>query len=92
MPEVYANRMTSVNENDWKTFVEQRTAAAKAEREIARLDPLSRELAVELSLELLTIYESLHGDPFIKDAITLRDEEEVRQTWKRLRERWRSAS
>ena len=88
MGEVYANTMIDVSENDWKGFVERRRAAAKAERELARRDPMPPELAISLSLEMLNLYESLHGNPFVKDEITLREEEEVRQTWKRLRERW----
>jgi hypothetical protein len=88
MREVYANTMNGVQENDWKTFVEQRRAAAKAERELARRDPMRPELAIALSLEMLNLYESLHGNPFVKDEITLREEEEVRRTWQRLRERW----
>jgi hypothetical protein len=92
MGEVYANTMNGVQEkNDWKAFVERWRIAEKAERELARRDPMRPELAIELSLEMLNLYESLHGNPFVKDPITLREEEEVRQAWKRLRERWRRA-
>jgi len=80
--------MKGVSENDWKRFVEERRAAAKAERELARKDPMPLPLAISLSLEMLNLYESMHGDPFVKDEITLREEAEVRETWKRLRERW----
>ena len=75
-------------QNDWKTFVENRRAAAKAEREWLRKNPPAPEQAIAWSLELLNIYEYLHGNPFLKDDITLREEEEVRETWRRLRERW----
>ena len=80
--------MKGVSENDWKAFAESRRAAEKAERELARRDPMPLQLAISLSLEMLNLYESLHGDPFVKDEITLREEAEVRETWKRLRERW----
>ena len=80
--------MIGVSENDWKAFVEQRTAAAKAEREWLKKNPTTPQQAIALSLELLNIYESLHGNPFVKDEITLREEEEARQAWKRLYERW----
>ena len=88
MGEVYANRMIGVSENNWKAFVEQRRAAAKAEREWLKKNPTTPQQAIASSLELLNIYESLHGDPFVKDEITLREEEEARQAWKRLYERW----
>jgi hypothetical protein len=80
--------MKGVSENDWKAFVDQRRAGAKRERELARRDPMPRELVISLSLEMLNLYESLHGDPFVKDEIDRREEEEVRATWRRLRERW----
>src|SRR5438874_5250133 len=70
MGRVYANRMNDVSENDWKTFVEQRRAAAKAEREWLKENPTTPQQAIALSLELLNIYESLHGNPFVKDEIT----------------------
>ena len=88
MREVYANTMNGVSENDWKRFVEERQAAARHEREVARANPMPLPLVISLSLEMLDLYEALHGNPFVKDAITLREEEEVRRTWKRLRERW----
>lgn len=75
-------------ENDWKRFVEERRAVARVERELLRKNPPTTREAVAHALELLNIYESLHGDPFVKDEITLREEQEVRETWKRLVERW----
>ena len=80
--------MKGVSENDWKAFAERWKIANKAERELARRDPMPLQLVISLSLEMLNLYESLHGDPFVKDEITLREEAEVRETWKRLRERW----
>ena len=80
--------MKGVSENDWKAFVEQRRAVEKRERELARQNPMPLPLVISLSLEMLNLYEALHGNPFVKDEITLREEAEVRETWKRLRERW----
>ena len=88
MGEVYANTMIGVSENDWKRFVENWRAAEAADREWLRKNPTSPQQAIAWSLELLNIREALHGNPFAKDAITLREEEEVRRTWARLRERW----
>ena len=88
MGEVYANRMIGVSENDWKTFVANWRAADAADRQWQRQNPVSPQQAIAFSLELLNIREALHGDPFIKDEIRLKEEQEVRETWKRLRERW----
>ena len=77
-----------MSENDWKRFVDERRAVARIERQLLRQNPPTPEQAVADALELLNIYESLHGDPFVKDEITLREEEQVRETWARLIERW----
>ena len=80
--------MIDVSENDWKTFVEQHRAAEKAEREWLKHNPTTSKAAISACLEILRIYESLHGSPFIKDAVTLRKEKEAQEAWVRLRERW----
>jgi hypothetical protein len=79
-----------VSENDWKGFVERWRVAEQAEREWRRENPPSSDEAFAWCFESLRIYESMHGDPFVKDAVTLRKEEEARQAWTRLRKRWAS--
>src|ERR1041385_732553 len=88
MREVYANRMNGVSENDWKAFAERWRIAEKAEREWRRENRPSPEEAFAWCLESLRIFESMHGDPFIKDPLTLKREEEAREAWTRLRQRW----
>ena len=80
--------MNEVSENDWEAFVEQHRAAAKAELDATRRNPNTSQQAIAWCLESLRLYESLHGNPFVKDAVTLRKEEHARQAWVRLRKRW----
>jgi hypothetical protein len=80
--------MNGVSENDWKAFAERWREVAKEERRLRRLNPPSTQEAFAWCFESLRIYESMHGDPFVKDAVTLRKEEEAREAWTRLRQRW----
>jgi hypothetical protein len=80
--------MNGVMENDWKAFAERWREAAKEERRLTRLNPPTADQASAACLELLTIYESLHGNPFVKDSVTLRKERDAQQAWLRLRQRW----
>lgn len=81
--------MISVSENDWKAFAEQWRAAAKEDRRLTRLHPPTSQEAIAWCLESLRIYERLHGNPFVKDAVTRRKERQAHEAWARLRERWR---
>ena len=80
--------MKGVSENDWKAYVERWKIVEKAQREWRREHPPSAAEAFDWCFESLSIYESMHGDPFVKDALTRRKEEEAREAWARLRERW----
>jgi len=80
--------MKGVSENDWKGYAERWKIANKAEREWWRKNPTSSEEAIDWCLSSLRLFESMHGDPFVKDRVTRRDEAEAREAWARLRERW----
>ena len=80
--------MNDVSENDWKAFAERWRIAQKAERELTRRNPPTPQQAIAFCLESLRVFEAMHGNPFVKDAVTRRKEEEAREAWARLRERW----
>lgn len=77
-----------MSENDWKAFAEHWKLAEQAEREWRRKHPPTTDEAFAFCLESLRIFESMHGDPFVKDRLALKREEEAREAWTRLRERW----
>jgi hypothetical protein len=80
--------MFNVSENDWKAFAERWREVGRHEREWRRNNPPSAREAFDWCVESLRIYESMHGDPFVKDAVTRRREQQARETWARLRQRW----
>ncbi len=80
--------MNGVSENDWKAYVERWKIANQAEREMTRREGPSPEQAISWCLESLCIFEAMHGDPFVKDPVTRKKEEEARRHWAQLRERW----
>src|ERR1051325_115195 len=87
--EVYANTMNVVAENDWKAFAERWREVAKEERRLTRLNPPTSREAIAWCLSSLRMYERMHGNPFVKDAVTRRKEAEAREAWALVRERWR---
>src|ERR1041384_4100180 len=63
MREVYANTMNGVSENDWKAFAERWREVAREERRLTRLNPPSRQEAIDWCLASLRMYERMHGSP-----------------------------
>jgi hypothetical protein len=82
--------MNDVSENDWKAFAERWREVAKEERRLTRRNPPTPQEAIDWCLASLRMYERMHGNPFVKDAVTRRKEAEAREAWARVRERWKA--
>jgi hypothetical protein len=78
-----------VNREDIRRWSANHEAAAARERAEARLHPLTASEAFSAALALLVYDESQNGSPFERlDPVTLREDEEVREAWAKLRARW----
>jgi hypothetical protein len=78
-----------MNREDVRRWARNHQAAAERERQAVREKPLSASQAFAFALELLVLDESLNGSPFKRhDPVSIREDEEVRQAWVKLRARW----
>jgi hypothetical protein len=78
-----------VDARDIRTWAANHRAGAEREREEVRRRPLTPAQAYEAALALLVFDEAQNGDPFLRqDAVSDREDEQVLQTWAKLRARW----
>ncbi len=71
--------------SDRRKWVEGRRKAAERELLEMRFEGPSPETSIRRGLALIAFYAELHGWPVREDPITRRENESVRETWKRLR-------
>jgi len=78
-----------MNSEDIRAWVENFRAAAERERVESLNRSLPPEVAFAYALDLLAFDESQNGSPFERDdPVTRREDEEMWQTWAKLRARW----
>ena len=70
---------------DLRRWVEGRRATEERERAEQRERGVDREWAVRSSLALNALFASLHGWPPPEDQVTAREDEQVRESWARVR-------
>lgn len=76
--------------NQWRAWIASHAAAEKRVIDDLRENPPSRQQSIASALELLRVWGEMHPDPFEMDAVTVEEDERVRQTWGRLRAAWRN--
>jgi hypothetical protein len=78
-----------MNPDDVRRWVENHRAAAARERAEMRQHPLTPQEAFSAAMALLVLDESRNGPPFGRhDAVSLREDAEMYETWAKLRARW----
>jgi hypothetical protein len=77
-----------VGENDRERSRNLRHQANEVEREWLVRHPVTAQEAVEAARSLRPLFDRLKHNPFVKSPKTLWEEEQVRQAWARIRERW----
>jgi hypothetical protein len=79
-----------VRAEDIKRWDENHRAAAARERAATREHPLAPAQAWAAALALLAFDERMNGSPFEReDPVSLREDEEMREAWAKLRAGWR---
>ena len=82
--------MLRVDPHDMRRWAEDHRAGAARERREARQHPLTAAQAFEAALALLAYDEMRNGSPFERsDAVGVREDEQARRTWTKLRMNWR---
>jgi hypothetical protein len=79
-----------VRPEDIRRWDRNQRAAATRERGETRQHPLTAAEAWQAALALVAFDERLNGSPFERvDPVSTREDEEMRETWMKLRARWR---
>jgi hypothetical protein len=74
---------------DIRKWSANQRAAAQRELAVMRHRPLSPSDAFASALALLALDESLNGSPFHRvDSVSVREDQELRDAWAKLRTRW----
>ena len=78
-----------MNREDVRRWARNQAAAAARERAEMSRKPLTAAQAFASALSLLAFDESINGPPFQRyDPVSMREDEEVRAAWAKLRRRW----
>ncbi len=81
--------MRCVNPDDVRRWVENFRCASEREMAELRRNPRTPQEAIAAAMALLRYDETLHGNPFERDdPVSRREDEELWESWAKLRARW----
>lgn len=85
----WARRILLMRDTDIRKWAANHRAAAERERAEMSRHRLAPGDAFAAALALLVLDETLNGSPFDRaDPVSLREDEELRAAWAKLRKRW----